>query len=47
MVAELFTHFYHMRNDGAARWSIGEIDRLFDLYAAPKQMCTVILVRDR
>lgn len=45
VVEELFTHFYHLRDDGVEKRPIAEVDALFDAYRAPKQMCEVIFVR--
>jgi FkbM family methyltransferase len=42
----IFTHFYHMRGSGAEKLPIARLDALFDVYAAPKEMCEVILVND-
>ncbi|HEX6537383.1 MAG TPA: FkbM family methyltransferase [Gemmatimonadaceae bacterium] len=45
VVEELFTHFYHLGDDGVEKRPIAEVDALFDAYRAPKQMCEVIFVR--
>ncbi len=47
IVSNLFTHFYHLTAGHYDKRPVAEIDRLFDVYSGPKQMCTVILVRDR
>jgi FkbM family methyltransferase len=46
IVGAAFTHFYHMRADGAEKLPIALIDSLFDRYAEPKQMCEVVFVND-
>jgi FkbM family methyltransferase len=45
-VSELFTHFYHLTDDGVEKLPIARIDALFARYAAPKENTQVILVRD-
>lgn len=47
IVGELFTHFYHLHGMAAEKLPVADIDSLFDLYAAPKQMCEVIFVNDQ
>ncbi len=44
IVSNLFTHFYHSGSGNYDKRPIADIDKLFDLYMGPKQMCTVILV---
>jgi FkbM family methyltransferase len=46
VVADLFTHVYHLHDEGAEKLSIEKIDTLFDRYRAPKAMCEVIFVRE-
>lgn len=45
VVEELFTHFYQLRPEGVEKHPVADVDRLFDEYRAPKQMCEVIFVR--
>jgi FkbM family methyltransferase len=42
----LFTHFYHVHDGAAEKLPIAQLDALFDVYAAPREMCEVILVND-
>ncbi len=42
----LFTHFYHVHGSAADKLPIAKLDALFDVYAAPREMCEVILVND-
>ena len=44
--AGIFTHFYHMQGTTAEKLPVGRLDALFDVYAAPKEMCEVIFVND-
>ena len=46
IACELFTHFYHLHGTVAEKLPASRIDSLFDVYAAPKQMCEVIFVND-
>jgi FkbM family methyltransferase len=46
IAGEIFTHFYHLHGTQAEKLPIAMIDSLFDLYAAPKEMCEVIYVND-
>src|SRR5262249_27802767 len=46
IVSNLFTHFYYSTAGHYDKRPVAEIDKLFDLYSGPRQMCTVILVRD-
>ena len=43
---QIFTHFYHMHGTAAEKLPIARLDALFDVYAAPKEMCELILVND-
>jgi FkbM family methyltransferase len=45
-VMALFTHFYHLTDDGAEKLPIERIDSFFQRFAAPKENAQVILVRD-
>jgi FkbM family methyltransferase len=45
-VGRLFTHFYHVHDGAAEKLPIAKLDALFDVYAAPREMCEVILVND-
>lgn len=47
IVNEIFTHFYHLHGTAVEKLPAPRIDSLFDVYAAPKQMCEVIFVNDR
>jgi FkbM family methyltransferase len=47
IVSDLFTHFYFPQGGGFEKFPIAEIDHLFDAYSAPRQMCQMVLVRDR
>lgn len=47
VVSDLFTHFYFPQGERFEKFPIAKIDSLFDAYCAPKQMCQVVLVRDR
>jgi FkbM family methyltransferase len=46
IVSSLFSHFFLPQGEDFEKGSIAEIDVLFDTYAAPRQMCQVLLVRD-
>jgi FkbM family methyltransferase len=46
IVAELFTHFYEVRDRRVEKRPIADLDRLFDTYSAPKQMSVLVLVRE-
>ncbi len=45
-VRRLFTHFYHVHGGAADKLPIAKLDALFDLYAAPREMCEVIFVNE-
>jgi FkbM family methyltransferase len=47
IVSELFTHFYTFAGEQYERRSISEIHTLFDVYKKPREMCQIILVRDK
>lgn len=47
IVSGLFTHYYLLPNDRPERLPISRIDSLFDEYSRPREMCTVLLVRER
>lgn len=45
IVSELFTHFYIFVGENFEKHAISEIDGLFDVYSAPREMCQLVLVR--
>ncbi len=46
-LSELFTHFYVLAGEPFQKRAISEIRGLFDAYSQPREVCVVVLVRDR
>jgi FkbM family methyltransferase len=47
IVSDLFTHFYVLVGENFEKHPISEIDGLFDLYSAPREMCLLVMVRSQ
>ena len=47
ILSELFTHFYVLAGEPFQKRAIPEIRGLFNVYSQPREMCVVVLVRNR
>ncbi len=47
IASNLFTHFYLPQGGGFEKFPIAGLGHLFNAYSAPRQMCQMVLVRDR
>jgi FkbM family methyltransferase len=46
ILSELFSRFYVFGGEPEREFSIGNASRLFQMYAGPREMCTVVLLPD-
>jgi FkbM family methyltransferase len=47
IVSDLFTNFYVLSGKHFEKHGISDINGLFDVYKAPREMCQIVLVRDQ